>query len=204
MCLSPSAWTLVLKALFPVKLFFWNSLRLCNILIKFHNESHNYLIYSQLIFVQASYQGNSFLCQGSVSMAFLHVLWCSWCKWKCSGVKFFLYSRIKQRKNHIQGNRQLQSFCIDLAWIQSLPYCPGKHQNLVHLLVRIILHFYFEVFPTFQRTVSRIFFSKSLDTSSCNVAKFFSPQLINLNKFHFFSFFRQRHVRNIEFCDENR
>lgn len=88
MCLSPSAWTLVLKALFPVKLFFWNSLRLCNILIKFHNESQNYLIYSQLIFIHASYQGNSFLCQGSVSMAFLHVLWCSWCKWKCSGVKF--------------------------------------------------------------------------------------------------------------------
>lgn len=45
MCLSPSAWTLVLKALFPVKLFFWNSLRLCNILIKFHNESQNYLIH---------------------------------------------------------------------------------------------------------------------------------------------------------------
>lgn len=27
--------------------------------------------------------------ESSVSMAFLHVLWCSWCKWKCSGVKFF-------------------------------------------------------------------------------------------------------------------
>lgn len=66
MCLSPCAWTLVLKDLFPVKLFFWNSLRLCNILIKFHNESHNYLIYSQLIFVHASYQRNAFLCQGIV------------------------------------------------------------------------------------------------------------------------------------------
>lgn len=126
--------------------------------------------------------------ESSVSMAFLHVLWCSWCKWKCSGVKFFLYSRIKQRKNHIQGNRQLQSFCIDLAWIQSF------HTVLVNIKISFTyLYVLFYIFtlkfsPLFNVLYREFFFFKSLDTSSCNVAKFFSPQLINLNKFHFFQF----------------
>lgn len=42
--------------------------------------------------------------------------------------------------------------------------------------------------PLFNVLYREFFFFKSLDTSSCNVAKFFSPQLINLNKFHFFQF----------------